>query len=276
MSPRAQEPRTVPSLHTSLLLFPPVTFPCRQTRTPWDGKPISTPLPSSPTLRNPSFPFSSAQINCRRDCHRFFRWVVSLSPVPSLSSTLYSQRSFTFRWFLSFFFFFKSLQWKKKKKKTDVTLKRVPVPLKTWRGRRALFERLVFHVTNRRQAVWITPFFFFWPVITKISTGLNASNLGEWKWEFSRWKENRPSGKVAWFVFDAPGLTRALTLTGSFIQTLTKSPGTWRLRHDCVQPSWSDDAKHLYFKLSMTCHCLSANPELINNFFFFFLAWMEN
>ncbi len=56
-------------------------------------------------------------------------------------------------------------------------------------------------------------------------------------------KENRPSGKVAWFVFDAPGLTRGLTLTGSFIQTHTKSPGTGRLRDNCIQPSWRNDAR---------------------------------
>lgn len=48
-SPRAWEPRTVPSLHTSLLPFPPVTFPCRRTRTPGDGQPISGPLPPGPS-----------------------------------------------------------------------------------------------------------------------------------------------------------------------------------------------------------------------------------
>lgn len=77
-----------------------------------------------------------------------------------------------------------------------MTLKRVSVPLKTWRGRRALFERLVFHVTNRRQAVWITPFFFFWPVITKISTSLNASNLGEWKWSSPGERKTGPLARL--------------------------------------------------------------------------------
>lgn len=77
----------------------PWPYPAGKICTPWDGKPISAPRPSSPTHHNPSllphslfpfasFPFSSAQIHCRCNClDSFTEWYRWCRP-PSLSSIL--------------------------------------------------------------------------------------------------------------------------------------------------------------------------------------------
>lgn len=46
----------------------------------------------------------------------------------------------------------------------------------------------------------------------KDQDGLECIKPWRVKMEFSRLQENRPSGKVAWFVFDAPGLTQGAHL----------------------------------------------------------------
>ena len=93
MSPRAREPRTVPSLHTSLLLFPPVTFPCRQNMLPMRRQanqyPLSHPAPPLTTLPLflilpfplPKYTVAATVIDSLAEWYRCRR-------APSLSSTL--------------------------------------------------------------------------------------------------------------------------------------------------------------------------------------------
>lgn len=104
----------------------------------------------------------------------------------------------------------------------------------TWRGRRTLFESLGFHVTNRQEADWMMWFFFFWPVITKIRMGLNASSLGEWKWSPPGERKTGPLARLRGLSLMLLAWHRELTLTGSFIQTHTKSTGTARLRDNYI------------------------------------------
>lgn len=74
-SPRAQEPRTVPFLHTSLLLFPPLTFPCLQAQCthPWRQQTnqdlcsewVCTPTPQTYSLSLSYSPFQNGLIVAR-------------------------------------------------------------------------------------------------------------------------------------------------------------------------------------------------------------------
>lgn len=239
LSPRAREPRTVPSLHTSLLPFPPVTFPCRQTRTPWDGKPISTPFPSNTTPRNPTslshsfFPLSKYTVSTTV-IDLFFVWVVSLSRaliVPhSISQCCLHSGDFLL-WITPV--------------ETDVTLKRMSVSFKPKEEGKCSLKVLSFMpLIDRRLSECFFSFFFFF------DQSLQRSG---WAWMHQALEsENgvlQVKGKRALWqgcvvcLWCSLVWHRELTLTGSFIQTHSKSPGTERLKDNYIQPSWSNDAR---------------------------------
>lgn len=158
-------------------------------------------------------------------------WVVSLSSGPHHCPPLYQSALFTFRWF---FFFFLSHCFESLQRKLMCPWREV-CAFKTWRERRELFESLVFHVANRQESCRNYPLYLGGGTSHyKDQYGLECIAPRRASVEFSGWKENRPSGKVARFVFDAPGLTRRLTLTGSFVQAHAKSPGAGTRGHNHV------------------------------------------
>lgn len=189
MSPRAQEPRTVPSLHTSLLPFPPVTFPCRQTRGPMRRRANQHPSPIRP---HPSQPFPLCLILFFLCPNKLAATVIdSLAEWcrclrPHHCPPLYQSALFTFRWFLLWI----------TPAETDVTLKRMSVPLKAEEeGERSLKVLSFMSLIDRRLSE-LPSFFFFWPVITKIRMGLNAWSLGEWKWSSPGERKTGPLARL--------------------------------------------------------------------------------
>lgn len=160
-----RQPRTVTSLHTSLLPFPPVTFPCRHTFAPHE-------MASQSALS--SFlapPLATLTISCK--CLGFFFRLASWSP-GRLSSSILSVSSV---YFSVMFFIFSALN---HSSGNCCVLEQNVCTFKAWIEKER-FESLLFHVTNRQECCQ-SYFLFFRPVITKISTGLNTSSLAEWKW----------------------------------------------------------------------------------------------
>lgn len=96
---------------------------------------------------------------------------------------LYQSALFTFRWFLLWI----------TPAETDVTLKRVSVSFRPEEeGERSLKVLSFMSLIDRR----LSELNFFWPVITKIRTGLNASSLGEWKWSSPGERKTDPLARL--------------------------------------------------------------------------------
>lgn len=223
LSPRAQEPRTVPSLHTSLTSVPSRDLTLQASACPmrWQANqcPSSVqPHPSQPFLFA-SFPFSSPHIHCCCKCHRLFLWVVSLSPAPIIVLLSISQHCLH-----SGDFCFESLQrklmwpWRECLCLSDLK-----------RKENALWKSSFMSLIDRRLPEWL-----FLTVITKIRMGLNASSLGEWKWSSPGERKTGPLARLRGLSLMLLAWHGELTLTESFIQTHTKSPGTGGLRDNYI------------------------------------------
>lgn len=242
----------------------PWPYPAGTTCTPWDGKPISAPRPSSPTHHSPSL-LPHSRYLCPNTLSlqpsRLLHWVVSLpAPIIVLHSVSY-------RCLHSGDFCFESLR-----RKVRWPWRECLCLLELKRKENALWKSSFMSLIDRRLPEW-----FFLTVITKIRMGLNASSLGEWKWSSPGERKTGPLARLHGLSLMLLAWHGELTLTGSFIQTHAKSPGTGGAERQLLlafmEQRCQGTGNHLYLKLSMACHSLSGNPKLIN---IFFLHWAEN
>ena len=169
----------------------------------------------------PLFLFFFPKYTRRRNCHRLVRRVVSLSPAPVIVLHSISQRCLR-----SGDFYFESLQWKLMWPWRGMSVSFRPEE----EGECSLKVLSFMSLIDRRLSEWL----FFLPVITTIRMGLNASSLGEWKRSSPGERKAGPVARLRGLSLTLLAWHRELTLTGSFIQTDTKSPRTGRLRDNYI------------------------------------------